>query len=237
MVESVAKRFAEADFDLKVVFKALVASPFYRADGITTAIEDPERQAQLDDIGLVRLLTPEQLERKLEALFGQRWGRLDEKFQILYGGIDSKSVTERMTDPSGAMGAIQRIMANDVACHNVARDFATDPSERRLFPDIEPNVVPGDDAAAELQIREAIIHLHQHLLGHSHSTDHPEVERTYQLFAGLVQDAKAQEGVEPHEIHSCRGRDDRRLDDPDYTIRAWRGVVTYLLRQHDFLYE
>ena len=25
--------------------------------------------------------------------------------------------------------------------------------------------------------------------------------------------------------------------DPDYTIRAWRGVVTYLLRQHEFLYE
>ncbi len=25
--------------------------------------------------------------------------------------------------------------------------------------------------------------------------------------------------------------------DPDYTIRAWRAVVTYLLRQHEFLYE
>jgi DNA-binding FrmR family transcriptional regulator len=42
-------------------------------------------------------------------------------------------VTERATDPSGAMGAIQRMMANDVACKNVAMDFATAPGERRLF--------------------------------------------------------------------------------------------------------
>jgi len=27
------------------------------------------------------------------------------------------------------------------------------------------------------------------------------------------------------------------VPDPDYTVRAWRGVVTYLLRQPDFLYE
>jgi hypothetical protein len=25
--------------------------------------------------------------------------------------------------------------------------------------------------------------------------------------------------------------------DPHYTIRAWRGVVTYLLRRQEFLYE
>ena len=27
------------------------------------------------------------------------------------------------------------------------------------------------------------------------------------------------------------------LSDPKYTIRAWRAVVTYLLRQEAFLYE
>lgn len=28
-----------------------------------------------------------------------------------------------------------------------------------------------------------------------------------------------------------------RPDDPHYTIRAWRSVVTYLLRRSEFLYE
>jgi len=26
-------------------------------------------------------------------------------------------------------------------------------------------------------------------------------------------------------------------EDPNYTVRAWRAVVTYLLRRHEFLYE
>ncbi len=68
-------------------------------------------------------MAPEQLERKIEALFGKRWGQVENKMKILYGGINSQSVTERLTDPSGAMGAIQRIMANDVSCYTSHRTF------------------------------------------------------------------------------------------------------------------
>ncbi len=63
------------------------------------------------------------MERKLTAVFGKPWNRLEGETKILYGGIDSITVTERNADPSGAMGAIQRIMANDVACYHVAHDF------------------------------------------------------------------------------------------------------------------
>jgi hypothetical protein len=240
LIEDAAQRFVQADFNLKVVFKSLAVSDFYRADGLATIAEHPRRQAELDDIGLARLLTPEQLERKLEAVFGQHWGRLDNresKFKILYGGIDSKSVTERMTDPSGAMGAIQRIMANDVGCKNVALDFSQEPGKRRLFPNIELDVAPGDDAEAEAQIRKAVVHLHQHLLGRSHAVDHPEVERTYELFAGIVSDANATAGFDKRGSYFCERVDGQYLGDAKYTLRAWRGVVTYLLRQHDFLYE
>jgi hypothetical protein len=240
LIEEAAHRFAQAEFNLKVIFKSLAVSDFYRADGLATIAEHPRRQAELDDIGLVRLLTPEQLERKLEAVFGHHWGRLDNresKFKILYGGIDSKSVTERMTDPSGAMGAIQRIMANDVACKNVALDFSREPDKRRLFPHIELEVAPGDGAEAEAQIRKAVVHLHQHLLGRLHAVDHPEVERTYQLFAGIVSDANATAKFDKRGSYFCERVDGQYLGDPKYTLRAWRGVVTYLLRQHDFLYE
>jgi hypothetical protein len=240
LIEDVAQRFRQTHFNLKSVFKALVPSRFYRADGLATVAAHPRRRAELDDIGLVRLLTPEQLERKLEAVFGQRWGRLvnrESRFKILYGGIDSKSVTERMTDPSGAMGAIQRIMANDVACRNVALDFTREPAQRRLFPKIELDVVPGSDPNAETQIRQAIVYLHRHLLGREHSVDHPEVERTWQLFAGIISDAKAAKGIDQRGSYFCERVDEKYVGDPQYTLRAWRGVVTYLLRQHDFLYE
>ena len=241
-IERIAERFADANFNLKVVFKELVQSKFYRVDRLAVAVTDPRRLAELDDIGVVRMLTPEQLERKLTAIFGSTWGRLTDreaKLEILYGGIDSKEVTERLTEPSGAMGAIQRIMANDVACKNVAADFSLPPEERRLFPGIEPDVVPGEDEKSDEQIRRAIVHLHELLLGRFDTVDDPEVQRTYDLFAGIVKDASSREGISKVESYSCQTLADKTPRDPDphYTIRAWRAVVTYLLRQHEFLYE
>ena len=42
--------------------------------------------------------------------------------------------------------------------------------------------------------------------------------------------------MEPRESYNCR-REAPLPPDPQYTIRAWRGVVTYLLRRPEFLYE
>lgn len=235
-VNAIAVRFAESGFNLKSVFKDWAVSDFYRADGLTTATESPERLAELDDLGLVRLLAPEQVERKVAAVFGERWNKLNGPLELLYGGIDSAVVTERASDPSGAMGAIQRILANEVACKHTLRDFARDPAERILFPGIEPEVVPGESSAGDKAIRRAIAHLHERILGRYDAADSPEVERTFQLFTGIVGDARAQEKLDNREIYYCRQGVAEHAD-PHYTIRAWRGVVTYLLRRQEFLYE
>jgi hypothetical protein len=63
------------------------------------------------------------------------------------------------------------------------------------------------------------------------------VGRTYELFAGIVSDAKNRGGIEELDIYHCRDLFDKRVPDPHYTLRAWRAVVTYLLRQQEFLYE
>jgi hypothetical protein len=241
-IQKGADALVASGFNLKSVFKSLIASPFYRVDGLATATDDARRRAELDDMGLARMLTPEQLERKIAAVFGERWGRfnveqLDEKWAVLYGGIDSKEVTQRLSDPSGPMGALQRLMANQIACKHVPLDFSRPPSERRLFPGIEPDVVPGSPEA-EAKIRRAIVHLHEHVLGRLDTPDDPEVERTYRLFSTIVEDARSRKDVDKQESYYCRpGPDGNRMDDPHYTLRAWRAVVTYLLRQHDFLYE
>ncbi len=238
-IEGMAARFAQTGFNFKNVLKEWVASDFYRADGVATAVASPARRAELDDIGLVRMLAPEQVERKVAAIFGKGWGRLkhgDGGLDMLYGGIDSKEVTERAADPSGAMGAIQRILANDVACKQTALDFSRPASERRLFPSIEPDVVPGT-AEADAQIRRAIMYLHQRVLGRFDAPDSVEVERTFQLFAGIVGDAAAKKSFEKEENYSCRQNLLAPVPDPKYTVRAWRAVVTYLMRQSEFLYE
>ncbi len=236
LIESTAREFADGGFNLKAAFRSLVASDFYRVDGIQLAAANRDRAAELDDIGLVRLLSPEQLERKIKAIFGKEWGRLEGETKILYGGIDSISITERNADPSGAMGAIQRILANDVACYHVARDFRKPSAERSLFSTIEPTVVPGDDMSNQ-QIRHSIVALYQRLLGHDLAADHPEIERTFNLFTGIIADANAQGRFEPRETYFCGGREEFHSEDPHYTLRAWRAVVTCLLRQHEFLYE
>ena len=122
------------------------------------------------------------------------------------------------------------------ACKNVARDFARPAGERRLFPGIEPDVVPGASPEGDKQIRAAIVHLHERILGRHDAADSAEVERTFKLFAGIVADAKGRKGIDKREAYACR-QDGAVAEDPHYTIRAWRGVVTYLLRRPEFLYE
>ena len=225
-VEAIAVQFTKANFNLKTVFKAWIASPFYRADSVAMAAADPNRRAEFGDLGLARMLAPEQLERKVAAIFPQPWGKLkNQQFAMLYGGIDSKEVTERAADPSGAMGALQRIMANDVALNNVSLDFKAEPAQRRFFKDIELGVTPGTSPDAENQIRQTIVHLHELVLGRYDTEDSAEVNRTYKLFTALLADPKA------HQTHNPK------TDETDATLRAWRGVMTYLLRREDFLYE
>jgi hypothetical protein len=236
-IEAIAVRFAQTGFNLKGVFKDWIASDFYRADGLATAAVKPQRQAELEDIGLARMLAPEQVERKVAAVFGRPWGRLNDQLALLYGGIDSKEVTERATDPSGAMGAIQRILANDVACRQTALDFSRPPAERVLFPDIEPSVLPNSSPEADAKIRRAIVHLHRQILGRYDATDSAEVQRSYDLFAGIVADAAKLKRFEPQENYNCRQGLVAPVPDPKYTVRAWRAVVTYLLRRPEFLYE
>jgi hypothetical protein len=236
-IAEVAKRFAQANFNLKLVFKELAKSPFYRADGLKAVVEHPHRKAELHDLGVTRLLAPEQLERKIEVLFGTRWGKVEKEMKILYGGINSQSVTERLPEPSGAMGAIQRIMANEVSCLHVTPDFAREPPQRRLFPHIEKNVVPGSNPANDLKIRKTIVHLRGHLLDRHEPIEHPEVERTFKLFADVVAEAQKRKGIDKRDTYFCGRIDSKRIEDPHYTLRGWRTVVTYLLRQPEFLYE
>ena len=235
-IETTAVRFAQTGFNLKNVFKDWIVSDFYRADGLATVAANPSRRAELDDIGLVRMLAPEQVERKVGAVFGKPWGKLNDQMAMLYGGIDSKEVTERAADPSGAMGAIQRILANDVACKQTALDFSRAHAERRLFPDVEPDVLPGTPDG-DAKIRGTIVHLHQRVLGRDDASNSSEVDRTFQLFAGIVSDAAGRKGLDKQENYSCRQGLLAPVPDPKYTVRAWRGVITYLLRQHEFLYE
>ena len=237
-------------------------SPYYRLTNIAPETDDL-RKLQYAGIGTGRLLTPEMLHRKIEAVFGVPWRESDRdqllstrSYRILYGGIDSDDVTQRITSPNGIMANVQWRMANAMACRVTARDLAIPQQERRLFKFVEQSFQPLDDngfevAGAIAATKANIQFLHQHILGEEISIDDPEIETTYQLFFETWQESKAQ--VASEEISrflpgSCRGERDlitdeefpeeqRIREDREGTVRAWMAVVTYLLADYRFLHE
>ena len=191
---------------------------------------------------------------------------LEGDYHILYGGIDSRDVTSRTRDPNGVMANIADRMANEMSCLAVPHDFALPAEQRRLFPTIDPTFAPKDANGFEVvpaveAIKVAIQHLHKHILGEDLALDDPEILRTYNLFVALWDDG--QKGMADPTLAygtqlpwACQvhkdywmvanagweatpdlPEDQKVVDDPTYTIRAWMGVVSYMLSDYAFLYE
>ena len=141
----------------------IVLTPWFRAESATE--RDPVRDAALLHAGIERLLTPEELERKTEAITGYVWGRRvwlnvnriqshlngpvagDSLYELMYGGIDSDGITERAVDMTPLMAAVAQRHAIEVSCPVVQREFYLLPDEdRRLFRGIDRFTTPTLEA-------------------------------------------------------------------------------------------
>jgi hypothetical protein len=240
----------------------VIMSPYYR--GQTTEDELDEAAAiRLAAVGTARLSTPELLARKIEAVTGYRWIRgwdlseqLATDYKILYGGIDSDSITQRLPHLNGIMAGVAARMANEMACYTTAYDLSLPADQRTMFPAVTLDHVPlgptGDEIPDSIaDIKANIQHLHERFLGEKLDINDPEIERTYQLFLetwkeGLANVTAGKEN--PWLSWWCQARvdpntqvelpEDKRLgEDPNYTVRAWMAVITYLLSDYRFLYE
>ncbi|WP_052548018.1 DUF1588 domain-containing protein [Enhygromyxa salina] len=272
-LQRIADAFTESEFDLKVVIKEIVKSPYYRAKSFNpgwseeqqNSPEAAQRLAELAPVGTARFLSPEQLERKVEAVTGYPWQSsvnsttylLDfNEYRIFYGGIDSDTIVERMTVPNGIMTNVAERMANEVSCWNTARDFTKPAAVRNLFPYIDPGFEPEDDNGFEIPavteaIRVNIQHLHWRLLGEQLEIDDPEIDRSYALFLEVWRDGKRGLALGEYPValpNQCQATRDfwsdqpladaeRITNDSSYTIRAWMAVMTYMLSDYRFLHE
>lgn len=260
----IATKFAESDYNLKTIVKEIVKTPYYRAHDATGL--DEQRQVELEEVGTGRLLTPEQLNRKILATTGLPWrGSVDEEqdhlmnfdeYRIFYGGIDSDEVIERITEPNGIMSNVAKRMANEMACLSVGQDFAKPPEDRMMFPLVERDFSPEDAngfevPAAAQAIRANIQYLHQRLLGEYLDINDPEINRTYELFLEVWKDGQG--GLASGEYDAavpgpCQatfdywtgeeyGEQRAVVSDGNYTVRAWMAVTSYLLSDYRFLHE
>ncbi|MFQ3172172.1 MAG: hypothetical protein ACI9DG_002212 [Oleispira sp.] len=264
ILSSIGQAMAEDNWNVKTAITGLLLSPYYRANTV-----DTNKVIVAGHIGSTRLLSPEMLQRKLKATLGFDWYELRENDQdnrIMFGGIDSDSVIDRIHNPSGLMIAMQERMAVEMACHATAFDFTKvrtpTVNERRLFKFVSPDVQPFDTDGFELPsnveaIKKTIQHLHSTLLSENLPLTDAEVEATYQLFlstwqAGNNMLTNSDEFVPEPSTYlewGCRARwdrenDDQALDsaahidrDENYVIRSWMAVITYLLSDYRYIYE
>lgn len=237
-INDAAQALRDGQFNLKAAFRSLIMSDYYRADGLVEGVA-PERVADFEVLGLGAPLTPEQLIRKVEALFGVRLAvdplDFDQRRStyLLYGGIDYRQVTRRAATPSGAMGALMRKHANQLACQYALREFwGAQHGPYSLFPHVD------EDTLDEALIRQNLVWLHQLILGQSLATDDAEIDRSYRLFSAVQQAgvARVAGGEDTRLVYDCR-REAPAPNDSDYVMRSWQAVLSYLLRRPEFLLQ
>ena len=253
ILRTIQRRFIDSRHNFKLLVREIILSPYFRAKNASPLTS--EMETELSTFGTSRLLTPEHLSRKIEATTGVRWrSRPDrddyllDQYRIFYGGIDSDLVTQRVTEPNGVMASLAQRMAYEVACSAVSYDFSKPANQRVLFPNID-RTTPLSDSSD--QVREAVRHLHDRLLGEGLAGSDEEVAATMVVLMetySLGREGLANETVPTQLAGPCRLFDDRMTgeslpderrinQDPEYTVRAWMAAVSYLLSDYRYLYE
>lgn len=228
--------FMANGMNLRRVVVALVKSPWFRARAASAEIGPMQR-----DMGNGFLLGPEILSRKYEAVMGfhagdirneSRFSRqgykrhwLNEEWETMFGGHNSKSVTKRADAVSPTMLAAATYIGNIMACRS-SFDFTRPAGERTLFPLVEVTTVPVTPRTGvglpliavpenEAKIRQNIAYLMWRLWGVREATDSAAVNQGFSLFkdvwttleaSNLDKESKDQGHDWDFADYSCRGR-------------------------------
>ncbi len=215
-------------YNAKDLLAEIALSPWFRAESITES--DPVRDRALRDAGVERLLTPEELERKTEAITGYVWGRIlrrwpgggtsnlnaasarSSAYELAYGGIDSDGIPVRAREMTPLMATVAQSHAVQVSCPIVQREFFIWPeSSRRLFRGFDLQSMPDTDHGATA-IKNKLVELHTTLLGVTPAINSPDIEDAFRLFV---------------EVRDRNSRTERTSFPGNFTC-AWWQDVSYL---------
>jgi len=236
--ESLKNQFVDSNFDLKVLITSIVNSDYFIADnaGLGVSIES------VTNLGTGKLLTPEQLHRKIIATTnGYEWKSPSNRtlldtntYNLLYGGIDSINVVTRTTDPNGLMAAVQARIAKQSACEVTPMDFSKPASQRVLFPFVEIIDLPETPDGSN-KIKQNIQHLYQQMLAEPVALDSAEITAAYSLFVAVR--GQVSDGAIDQECRAGLDQQDPIILDANNTVKSWMAIMNYLFLDYRFLYE
>jgi len=267
-IERVRQEFVAEDnnLNLKTAVTEIVTGPYFRAKNGTIPEEDKTSKA-IAEIGGGKLITPEQLALKIRDRLGHIWqvialGRGDalkkpnDGYLLIYGGIDSGSIVDRIREPFPLAANVARRMSIEMACLSVPQDFAyNELDDRRFFTEITMATTP-ETAEDIANIKGVIQKLVATIWSQDMALDDPEVERIYTLFLEVwtLGQELLNGGEEIADLPvGCHAKYDynefkafadssnpNRTEitlDPNYTIRSWMAVFSYMLSDAQFLFE
>ena len=242
-------------FNLKDLLVDMLVSPLMQSNGVNTDLTATQ-QSGLSQTGAGRLLTPEQLNRKLSVLLGTTWGhiwdanrnQLLEDFYAFYGGIDSDGVTDRNTQLNALMATVVERFTGEMSCRLVIDDYEKPTNQRTLFPFTQISDTP-DTSTGQSNIKNNIEHLIKHLWGANNVNDE-EINAAYDLFVALRNERINNNATtylatnadsELTDVHDefCQLDWDNEAAlrmDSNQVVRPWMGLMLYLLSDYHVLY-
>jgi len=181
LIESLAEDFREGrlgsrgPYNLKDLLVELVMSPWFRASGLKGPVSDEQKLAlEAGFVGAEKLLTPEQLDRKTEAITGFVWqyyedvvgsprSGLRNHYRMYYGGIDSDGINQRSSEITSVMSNVVAAMAAESACPIVGNELLGPDSSRKLFAGL---------SGLESAVSEAVVQTSVNVEGFSERKDY-----------------------------------------------------------------
>jgi hypothetical protein len=263
-LSTIVAAFRSSNLNFKTLVKTIIKSTSFRALGVAPNSGSGDN---LLGLGGRTLVAPEILHRKIESILGAPWMTEEartgspayqtlpgyllmvDNFRLFAGGINSTNIKRRSRTPSASAAAVVERMALEMSCRYVAWDFAQPTMSRNLFPFVEKNLEAT--SANKNMILNNLQYLHERVLGETLALDSPELLASYDLFSQLQQQGLADvlAGREPTALSTeCRATQhyvtganlpmaNQILNDPRYVLRAWQGVLVYLLSDANFLLE
>jgi len=231
-LQRAASVFKEHEQDLRILIKAVVKSPWYRANGYSDPSPPPvgARRYELSQMGRSGLVDPITLNIKLYETTGYRWysGRLWQlgpratPFYYM-GGWQSYMGGERTKVPSTLALNTQRYMALVSSCEMIPYEFWLmnhhSDQVRRLLPFIDDDTSLFDeegfiDPDVEARVRDNLSYLMYWLWDQRVAEDDIELEELFDYFVATTQ--AGQERIDSGEEFwwlswSCRGDYDHEM--------------------------
>lgn len=231
----VAAAFRNSGFKVRDLLVELVMSDLFRAEALAAPLTD-SLKAKLAEVGPGRMLNPDELNAKSVATVGNKlFDSSTSGIGLLYsgfdGGADFPVGNTAYTELSASVLASQ---VNGLICGKaiIAQDLALPKAQRTLLVYADDTAAPapladGRDVTASIgAIRQNIQYLHARLLGENLPLDDGEIERVFQLYKAVYQNATPETAGTEDYCETRNGSSPGR--------RAWTAVLYYLMTDARF---